>query len=78
MDQLLRLIFDRCHHQRVAVAGRVDGDAAHAVQVTAAIGIPDPGALPPDQHQGQPGIVLHQVLLSVPDYLISVLQACSC
>ncbi len=76
VDQLLRLVPDRLHHPRVAVADRVDRDAANAVQIASAAGVPDPGALPPDERQGQLGIVLHQVPLPVTNDLLRCRPAC--
>ena len=54
VDQLRRLLGQRVHDHRRAVAQRVDGPAADHVQVRLPLLVPDPAALAAHQHDRRP------------------------
>jgi len=50
VDEVVGLSLDRLEHGRVAVAGRVDGDAGGEVEEEVAVDVLDRRALAPDRH----------------------------
>jgi hypothetical protein len=61
VDQALGLLGDGARENRVAVAQAVHGDAGERIEVLAAVGVPEPGALAADERHGLRRVRVHQV-----------------
>jgi hypothetical protein len=56
-----RLLGDRVHDRRVAVACVVDGQTGEEVEILVAVGVPQPGALAADELDRRPDVGRHRV-----------------
>jgi hypothetical protein len=60
VDELGDLVLQRRHQLGMGVAQRVDGDAAQAIEVLLAVGVPHPAALAMRHRDGQAAVGVHQ------------------